>query len=103
MLKALPLIAALAGTAAYAQNAPGAATPPAAQPDSTQAAGGCPMRNGQRMMNGQAMGAHMQNGRMVDKDGKPIMGGMMGPKGMMCVPMASASAQPGKAAPKAEK
>jgi hypothetical protein len=103
MFKALPLIAALAASAAYAQPAPRADAPPGSTPTPPQAVQNCPMMNGQRMMNGQAMGAHMQGGHMVDKDGKPIVGGMMGPNGMMCVPQASANAQPGKAAPKADK
>jgi hypothetical protein len=105
MLKALPLIAALAGAApAYAQPAPPAAKPDAARPDAPHGVAGCPMMNGQRMMSGRAMGAHMQGGHMVDKDGKPIMGGMMGAKGMPCVPaVASVNPPPGKAAPKADK
>lgn len=109
--KLLPLLAAFAASAAFAQadphaghhpagDAPQAAAP--AKPDAApQMAQGCPMMNGQMMMNAQAMGAHMQNGHMVDKDGKTIMGGMMGPNGMMCMPQASANAQPGQAAPKA--
>ena len=104
MLKTLPLMAALFAGAAYAQPAPSAApTPAPAKPGAPQVAQSCPMMNGQTMMNGQAMGAHMQNGHMVDKDGKPIIGGMMGPNGAMCVPQASANTQPGKAAPKADK
>jgi len=105
MFKALPLMAALAASAAYAQPAPRADAPPAAAPApaAPQAAQNCPMVNGQRMMSGQAMGAHMQNGHMVDKDGKPIAGGMMGANGMPCVPQASANAQPSKPAPKADK
>jgi hypothetical protein len=107
MFKTLSLTAALAAGAAYAQPAPRADVPPGttaiapAKPGAAQGPQNCPMVNGQTMMNGQAMGAHMQNGHMVDKDGKPIMGGMMGPNGVMCVPQASANAQPGKAAPKA--
>ena len=90
--------AALAASAALAQTAP------PAKPDSTpQPSQGCPMANGQAMMNGSAMGAHMQNGHRVDKDGKPIAGGMMGRNGMPCVPRTAANAQPGKAAPKADK
>ena len=104
MFKALPLMAALAASAAYAQPAARADAPPGAPAAPTpQAAQNCPMVNGQRMMSGQAMGAHMQNGHMVDKDGKPIVGGMMGTHGMPCVPQASANAQPGKAAPKPDK
>jgi hypothetical protein len=106
------LFAALAAPAALAQadphagHHPGAAAPEAApaRPDgaapSTQ---GCPMMNGRMMLNGSAMGAHMQNGHMVDKDGRTIMGGTMGPNGMMCVPQASANAQPRKAPPKADR
>jgi hypothetical protein len=106
MIKALPLMAVLAASAAYAQPAPRADAPPGtvptpAKPGVPGAYQNCPMFNGQTMMNGQAMGAHMQNGRMVDKDGKPIVGGMMGPNGMMCVPQASANTQLGKVAPKA--
>jgi hypothetical protein len=102
MFKALPLMAALTASAAYAQPAPsGPPAPAPAQPGAPQAAQNCPMMNGQRMMSGQAIGAHMLNGHMVDKDGKPIVGGMMGANGMPCVPQASANAQPGKAAPKA--
>jgi hypothetical protein len=102
MFKTLPLMALLAAGAAYAQPSPSG--PPAPAPAKPGAAAlNCPMVNGQAMMNGQAMGAHMQNGHMVDKDGKPIVGGMMGPNGMMCVPQASANAQPGKVPPKADK
>lgn len=103
-----PVLASLLASAALAQprphddHQPGAAAQAPAKPGAApQTAQGCPMMNGQMMMNGQAMGAHMQNGHMVDKDGKTIMGGMMGPNGMMCVPHASANTQPGKAAPKA--
>jgi hypothetical protein len=108
MFKALPLMAVLAASAAYAQPTPGADTPPGkpptpAQPGAPGVSQSCPMFNGQRMMNGQAMGAHMLNGHMVDKDGKSIMGGMMGPNGMMCVPQAATSTQSGKTAPKADK
>jgi hypothetical protein len=96
------LLAAFAASAALAQadpHHPDAAPAAPAKPAGPQKS--CPMMNGQAMMNGAAMGAHMQNGHMVDKDGKTIMGGMMGPNGMMCVPQASADAVPGKATPKA--
>jgi hypothetical protein len=104
MFKALPMVAALAASAAFAQPAPGAnvlsgPTAPA-KPGGSPLPQNCPMVNGQAMMNGSVMGAHMQNGHMLDKDGKPILGGMMGPNGAICVPQASANAQPGKAAPK---
>lgn len=103
MFKALPLMAALAAGAAYVQPAPSGAPSPAPTKPAAPAQGvqNCPMVNGHAMMSGQAMGAHMQDGHMVDKDGKLIMGGMMGPHGMMCVPQASANAQPPKAPPKA--
>lgn len=109
MFKAFPVMVLLAGGAAYAQpdahadHRPGGTAPAPATPSTPPAAQNCPRMNGQMMMNGQAMGAHMQNGHMVDKDGKTIMGGMMGPNGMMCVPQASANPQPGPAAPKAAK
>ena len=107
IFKALPLMAALAAGAAYAQPAPRTDVPPVAtapaKPGASQLPQNCPMMNGQAMMNGSAMGAHMQNGHMVDKDGKFIMGGMMGQNGMMCVPQASANAQSSKPAPKADK
>jgi hypothetical protein len=101
MLKALPLMAALAAGAAYAQPAPPATPTPAPAKPGAPGAQTCPMVNGHMMMSGQAMGAHMQAGHMVDKDGKLIMGGMMGPNGMMCVPQASANTQPPKTPPKA--
>jgi hypothetical protein len=109
--KYLPLLAAFAASAAFAQADPHAGHHPAgdaaqaaapAKPDAApQMAQSCPMMNGQMMMNGQPMGAHMQSGHMVDKDGKPIMGGMMGPNGMMCMPKASANAPSGNPAPEA--
>jgi hypothetical protein len=103
ILKALPLVTLMAAGAAYAQPASPPAAP--AKPDApAQGAQNCPMANGQRMMSGRGMGAHMQNGHMVDKDGKTIMGGMMGPNGMPCVPQtAQQNAQPGKTPPKADK
>ena len=96
--------AALAGSAALAQTSPAPSSASPGKPDAApQASYGCPMTNGQAMMNGTAMGAHMQNGRMVDKDGKPIVGGMMGQNGMPCVPRTAAITPPVKAAPKADK
>ena len=98
--------AALAQADPHAGHHPDAAGPQAApaKPDASgPSAQGCPMMNGQMMMNASAMGAHMQNGHMVDKDGKTIMGGMMGPGGTMCMPQAAQTTQPGKAAPKADK
>lgn len=106
---ALAMGAALATGVAHAQTTPrsdvppGAASPAPTTPGASQGPQNCPMMNGRVMLNGSAMGAHMQNGHMVDKDGKPIMGGMMGPKGIMCVPQASATPQAGKVPPKADK
>lgn len=101
--KVIPLSAALLAGAAYAQPAPRPEAAPGPTTPAPKAPQTCPMMNGQRMMNGRSMGAHMQSGHMVDKDGKAIAGGMMGPHGMMCVPQSPGGAAQDKAAPKAGK